>query len=96
MTEPTPKDKIMAALKATGAMLQEDAMIDFELAVERALSDTALAEFVNKRTTFVLVDAIRGLLPILEGVRFSVGLGKTQLARIEAAKNAIAPYAVTP
>ena len=46
----------------------------------------------SKRTTFALVSAIRGLLPLLEAVRLSVGFGKNQLARIEAAKAAIASY----
>lgn len=43
----------------------------------------------------VYANAISKLLPILQAVKFSVGLGKTQLARIEEAHELVRRHAVT-
>lgn len=38
----------------------------------------------------LLLDALKGLLPILEAVRYTAGLSGTQIKRMEAAKAALA------
>ena len=62
--------------------------------LEYELSEGEATDLLQRREQ-VYVDAIAALLPILHAVRFSVGLGKTQLARIEAAAALLSKHAVT-
>lgn len=63
--------------------------------VEFSLSEGEATDLLMRREQ-VYADAIAKLLPILKAVKFTVGLGKTQLARIEEAEELLRLHAVTP
>jgi hypothetical protein len=52
----------------------------------------ANAEFIVRAVNshYQLLEACKSLLPILEAVRYTAGLGKTQMERVEKARAAIA------
>lgn len=87
-------EKLGEHLRRTAALMSESGgAFDARVLISAAswIEQTPLIEASDNRKIAALKAAIGGLLPILEGVRFTVGLGKTQLARIEDAKALVQP-----
>lgn len=69
--------------------LWDDGRIAHEVAAEHEGSTVMELVASDSATATELYDALSGVLPILDAVRFQVGLGKSQMARIEKAHAAL-------
>lgn len=93
-------EEICASPEATAdhllriAALMSESGGDFDAAIMRRGAELIQnSPFVNAAydsEVSALKEAIRSLLPIIEAVRYTAGLGKNQMARVEAVKALVA------
>ena len=87
----TPESVVEHLRRIAGLMSESGGDFDAAITLRAAklIEDSPFVNAAYDSEVTSLKEAVRSLLPILEGVRFTVGLGKTQLERIAYAKSLV-------